>query len=115
MLPVVGCRAHALACPCAPPALWNNLTCSLAHPRSSLKPRHYALGLYLHTLSWQNMLGTRTGVLQLLGRQHTPLFELLGRTSGRDVDKLAALAAAGVGVTRRAADGIPLLVRGAGG
>lgn len=32
---------------------------------SSLKPRHYALGLYLNTLSWQNMLATRTGVLQV--------------------------------------------------
>ena len=34
-------------------------------PRSSLKPRHYALGLYLNTLSWHNMLATRTGVLQV--------------------------------------------------
>lgn len=44
--------------------------CSCPHhvplqPRSSLKPRHYALGLYLNTLSWQNMLATRTGVLQV--------------------------------------------------
>lgn len=31
----------------------------------SLKPRHYALGLYLNTLSWENMLATRTGVLQV--------------------------------------------------
>jgi hypothetical protein len=30
----------------------------------SLKPRHYALGLYINTLSWRNMLGTRVGVLQ---------------------------------------------------
>lgn len=166
---------------------------------SSLKPRHYALGLYLNTLSWQNMLATRTGVLQVrvrfaavgptgpcarqelhaccstaiviggtscrlwgaacagagLGRavtsatpcqpqprslpqpppyftpthppcprttrplaqilceQHAELFELLGRTSGKDVDKLAELARRGVGVSRRASDGIPLLVRGA--
>lgn len=46
----------------------------------------------------------------MLGEQHAPLFELLGRTSGRDVDKLAALAARGVPLTRRPADGIPLLV-----
>lgn len=138
----------------------------------SLKPRHYALGLYLGTLSWQNMLATKTGVLQVLGcgwlaagaacrrwmgveggqhmrqmrahgcpassppvdpvdllpatlpprparlpahlqvlrEQHAPLFELLGRTSGRDVDKLAQLTERGVGFTRRPADGIPLLV-----
>ena len=35
----------------------------------SLKPRHYALGLYLDTLSWQNMLATRTGVLQARGQE----------------------------------------------
>ncbi|EFN59513.1 hypothetical protein CHLNCDRAFT_50078 [Chlorella variabilis] len=75
----------------------------------SLKPRQYALGLYLNTLSWENMLATRTGLLQVLGEQHAALFELLGRTSGRDVDKLAELAARGVPVTRRPADGIPLL------
>ncbi|KAI7839064.1 hypothetical protein COHA_007206 [Chlorella ohadii] len=75
----------------------------------SLKPRRYALGLYLNTLSWQNMLATRTGVLQILGEQHAELFELLGRTSGRDVDKLAELARRGFGVSRRAADGVPLL------
>lgn len=31
----------------------------------SLKPRQYALGLYLNTLSWENMLATRTGLLQV--------------------------------------------------
>ncbi|PRW58673.1 flavin reductase [Chlorella sorokiniana] len=75
----------------------------------SLKPRHYALGLYLNTLSWQNMLATRTGVLQILGEQHAELFELLGRTSGRDVDKLAELAQRGFSVSRRPSDGTPLL------
>lgn len=75
----------------------------------SLKPRHYALGLYLDTLSWANMRATRTGVLQVLGEQHATLFELLGRTSGRQVDKLAALAERGVPVSRREKDGIPLL------
>lgn len=49
--------------------------------------------------------------LQILGEQHAELFELLGRTSGRDVDKLAELARRGFGVSRRAADGVPLLVR----
>lgn len=48
---------------------------------------------------------------QILGEQHADLFELLGRTSGKDVDKLAELAKRGFGVSRRPADGIPLLVR----
>ena len=33
---------------------------------------------------------------QILDERHAPLFELLGRTSGRDVDKLSELAARGV-------------------
>jgi flavin reductase (DIM6/NTAB) family NADH-FMN oxidoreductase RutF len=37
------------------------------------------------------MLATGRGVLQLLGKQHAPLFHLLGKTSGRDVDKFKAL------------------------
>ncbi len=49
----------------------------------------------------------------MLGEHHVPLFQLLGKTSGRDVDKLAALAAAGVPVSVREADGVPLLVGGA--
>jgi flavin reductase (DIM6/NTAB) family NADH-FMN oxidoreductase RutF len=77
----------------------------------SLEPRHFALGLFVGTLSWQNMLATRSGVLQVLGEQHAALFDLLGRTSGRDVDKLRELAARGAQVTRRTADGVPLLVR----
>lgn len=31
----------------------------------SLKPRHYAVGLYVNTLSWENCLGTRHAVLQV--------------------------------------------------
>ena len=37
------------------------------------------------------MLAAGRGVLQLLGKQHAPLFHLLGKTSGRDVDKFKAL------------------------
>lgn len=32
----------------------------------SLTPRHYAIGLYQNTLSRENMLATRRGVLQVL-------------------------------------------------
>ena len=45
----------------------------------------------------------------MLGEQHAALFELLGRTSGRDLDKLAELERRGVPVERRQSDGIPLL------
>ena len=54
----------------------------------SLSPRHFALGLFVGTLTWDNALASRRGVLQILGEGHAPLFQLLGKTSGRDVDKL---------------------------
>ncbi|KAL4534178.1 hypothetical protein Ndes2526B_g06946 [Nannochloris sp. 'desiccata'] len=57
----------------------------------SIVPRFYALGLYRGTLSAENMLTTGKGVLQILGTRHAPLFQLLGKTSGRDVDKYAEL------------------------
>lgn len=57
----------------------------------SINPPRYALGLYKDTLSRENMLATGIGVLQLLRKQHAPLFHLLGKTSGRDVDKFKTL------------------------
>lgn len=62
----------------------------------SIVPRYYALGLYRGTLSAENMLATGKGVLQILGTHHAPLFQLLGKQSGRDVDKFAELANRGV-------------------
>lgn len=73
----------------------------------SLKPRRYALGLYEGTLSRDNMLATGRGLLQILGEQHADLFELLGRTSGRQVDKVRELAARGVALGTAA--GLPLI------
>jgi len=61
----------------------------------SLKPRRYAVGLYVGTLSHANFLATGAGLLQILAEQHAPLLPLLGKCSGRDVDKAAAAAAAG--------------------
>lgn len=57
----------------------------------SISPRAFAVGLYRDTLTWSNFLDTRTGVLQILRCKHLPLVELLGRTSGNDVDKLAGI------------------------
>lgn len=68
----------------------------------ALRPkRFYAIGLYKQTLSYENMAKTRTGVLQILQQQHAQHFQLLGKTSGRDVDKIAALRSAGVRLTTR--------------
>ena len=48
------------------------------------------------TLTRENFLRERTAVLQILSQSHASLFDLLGKTSGRDVDKKAALADLGV-------------------
>ncbi|KAG2482795.1 hypothetical protein HYH03_018285 [Edaphochlamys debaryana] len=61
----------------------------------AIKPRMYAIGLYLGTLSHENFRHHKRGVLQVLQQQHVPLFQLLGKTSARDTDKLAAIEAAG--------------------
>ena len=66
----------------------------------AIVPRYYALGFYKGTLSSEIMLATGEGVLQILGAQHAPLFQLLGKHSGRDVDKIAELHKRGI-VTRK--------------
>ena len=65
----------------------------------SIVPRFYALGLYRGTLSAENMLATGEGVLQILGVQHAPLFSILGKTSGRNVDKHAEIVKSGFSLT----------------
>lgn len=57
----------------------------------ALMPPMYAIGLYRDTLSWDNMLKCKHGVLQILAEQHAQLFQLLGKTSGRDTDKLVCV------------------------
>jgi hypothetical protein len=44
---------------------------------------------------------------QILQQQHAPLLQLLGKTSGRDVDKVAALREAGVALHEEF--GLPVL------
>ncbi|GFR50690.1 hypothetical protein Agub_g12943 [Astrephomene gubernaculifera] len=68
----------------------------------AIKPdRCVALGLYLGTASHENMMVHRRGVLQVLQTQHAPLFQLLGKTSAKDVDKHAAIREAGYALTER--------------
>jgi flavin reductase (DIM6/NTAB) family NADH-FMN oxidoreductase RutF len=76
----------------------NNHTLNLVTYASpiSIVPRFYAVSLYRGTLSAENMLKTGKGVLQILASHHAPLFELLGKTSGRNVDKYAELESRGV-------------------
>ena len=56
----------------------------------SIAPPRFALGLYKGTLSHELFLENRRGVLALLRPCHAPLSNLLGKTSGRDVDKAKA-------------------------
>jgi len=83
----------------------NNRTLNLVTYASpiSIVPRYYALGLYRGTLSAESMLTTGCGVLQILALHHAPLFQLLGKTSGRDVDKYAELDRRGFPVKQFAA------------
>jgi len=47
------------------------------------------------------MLANRRGVLQVLAESHAPLVQLLGKTKGRDVDKLGVLRERGVALEER--------------
>ncbi|GBF94208.1 hypothetical protein Rsub_06478 [Raphidocelis subcapitata] len=79
----------------------------------AIKPaRKYALGLYVGTLSWQNVRDTGRCVLQILQQSHSPLVPLLGKRSGRDVDKLREIEAMGFNVA--SAFGLPVLADHAG-
>jgi flavin reductase (DIM6/NTAB) family NADH-FMN oxidoreductase RutF len=61
----------------------------------ALEPRHFALSLYRGTLSAERFLAAGRGTLSVLALRHAPLFQILGKTSGRDVDKIAAMEALG--------------------
>ena len=61
-----------------------------------ISPRTWAISLYRPTLTHANFVKRRGGVLQLLRDVHAPLSYALGGRSGRDDDKAAACAAAGL-------------------
>lgn len=54
----------------------------------SVSPRRMSLSLYKDTLSRELFMKKGSGVLQLLTKKHMDLFQLLGKTSGRQVDKI---------------------------
>jgi hypothetical protein len=62
-----------------------------ASPIAIQPARKFVLGLYVGTASWANVRAERRAVLQLLRERHGALVPLLGKQSGRDIDKPAAL------------------------
>ena len=64
-----------------------------------LNPDIWALSLYKDTLSHANFIARKWGVLQLLDEdRHQNLLDLLGRTSGNEVNKFVELLEKGVSV-----------------
>lgn len=61
----------------------------------AIQPRTYAVGLYVGTYTWEIVRSTRRGALQLLRKHHAELVPLLGKQSGRDVDKYEEMKARG--------------------
>jgi flavin reductase (DIM6/NTAB) family NADH-FMN oxidoreductase RutF len=57
----------------------------------SMKPKRYMVAVYHNTQSLDNILKSKTAVLQLLGKQHISLVNVLGKKSGQRYDKQAYL------------------------
>jgi flavin reductase (DIM6/NTAB) family NADH-FMN oxidoreductase RutF len=72
-----------------------------ATPVSATPQRVWSLGLFKDTLSYANFMRTRSCVLQLLTEKHIPLIQVLGGTSGRNVDKSAECAKLGFECTEQ--------------
>lgn len=53
----------------------------------STKPKRYMIAVYRQTQSLQNVLHSKTAILQLLGKQHVSLVNALGKKSGFRYDK----------------------------
>ncbi|KAI8470247.1 MAG: hypothetical protein J3K34DRAFT_421063 [Monoraphidium minutum] len=83
-----------------------------ASPVAIAPVRKYAVGLYVGTLSWQNVKETGHCALQILQQSHSSLVPLLGKRSGRDVDKLAEVER--LGFSLKDAFGLPVLADAAG-
>ncbi len=55
----------------------------------SMKPKRYMVAVYHQTQSLQNLRNSKTAVLQLLGKHHLSLVNVLGKKSGTHYDKEA--------------------------
>ncbi|KAJ1427306.1 hypothetical protein B484DRAFT_307296, partial [Ochromonadaceae sp. CCMP2298] len=64
----------------------------------SMKPPKWALSLYKGSLSHENFRQRGWGMLQQLTLRHAPCVALLGKQSGRDLDKMAELQRLGAGL-----------------
>lgn len=53
----------------------------------SMVPKRYIIAVYHQTQSLKNITGSKTAVLQLLGKDHLSLVNTLGKKSGRNYDK----------------------------
>jgi flavin reductase (DIM6/NTAB) family NADH-FMN oxidoreductase RutF len=53
----------------------------------SLKPKRYMVAVYHETQSLQNILLSQTAILQVLGKQHVSLVNVLGKKNGLRYDK----------------------------
>jgi len=53
----------------------------------SMKPKRYMVAVYHETQSLQNILLSQTAILQVLGKQHVSLVNVLGKKSGLQYDK----------------------------
>ena len=77
-----------------------------------VQPRLWAVSLFRKTLSRDNFVARKGGVLQLLCDSHAPLTYSLGGLSGRDVDKASTCAGAGFPWMDAIEDGHPQLLPG---
>ncbi len=57
----------------------------------SMRPKVYGVAVYDNTQTVKNLHAGETAVLQLLGRQHISLVNVLGKKSGSHFDKVAYL------------------------
>ena len=53
----------------------------------SMKPKRYIVAVYHQTKSLENILKSKSAVLQVLGKQHISLVNVLGKKSGLRYDK----------------------------
>lgn len=53
----------------------------------SMKPKRYMVAVYHQTKSLENIIKSKTAILQLLGKQHVAYVNVLGKKSGLRYDK----------------------------